>query len=360
MDELNYIGQLFRDGIKGHTIEPSDKVWANIQKNIGSSPAIKPKAKFAKYFISGAAIVSFIVASVAVAYYLTSTPSNVNSLENKSAVAPQKVSNTENANKTEVIANKAETSNNIVANERANKENTLKSNTIQNKVSTPAFTNVIAKNTSPVVTTQSFLANNTEKTVLQHNSNQPNKELTTPTVFKTDFEENPKTTPTLEISNDTTICFGETVTLKAKGGTAILWSNGASTDEITVTALNEEQTIAYMAVVKTLTGDTTINIKVKVVDCHPYEQPNAFTPNGDGKNDLFMPNVPSNCSDYSLMIFNRSGIKVFESKVKEKGWDGKFNNQEQKEGAYFYILQYKKTNGEIKTIRGTIVLLPQS
>lgn len=359
MDELNYIGQLFRDGIKGHTIEPSDKVWANIQKNIGSSPAIKPKAKFAKYFISGAAIVTFIVASVAVAYYFTSTPNNVNPLENKTASNTDKISNTDNSNLTEIAANKTENRVNNPIDDIKDKKNTLKPNTTQNKVNAPSVNNVTPKSSSPSVTTQSFLATNTEKALLQHNSNQPNKELTAPPVFKTDFEDSPKTTPTLEISNDTTVCFGETVTLKAKGGTAILWSNGATSDEITITVLNEEQTISYMAIVKTLTGDTTINIKVKIVDCHPYEQPNAFTPNGDGKNDLFIPNVP-NCSDYSLMIFNRNGIKVFESKVKEKGWDGKFNNEEQKEGAYFYILQYKKMNGEVKTIRGTIVLLPQS
>jgi len=359
MDELNYIGQLFRDGIKGHTIEPSDKVWANVQKNIGSSPAIKPKAKFAKYFISGAAIVTFIVASVAVAYYFTSTPSNVNPLENKTASNSDKISNTDNSNLTEIAANKTENRVNNPIDDIKDKKNTLNPNTTQNKVNTPTVNNVTQKSSSPSVTAQSFLATNTEKALLQHNSNQPNKELTAPTVFKTDFEDSPKTNPTLEISNDTTVCFGETVTLKAIGGTAILWSNGATSDEITITVLNEEQTIAYMAIVKTLTGDTTINIKVKVVDCHPYEQPNAFTPNGDGKNDLFIPNVP-NCSDYSLMIFNKNGIKVFESKVKEKGWDGKFNNEEQKEGAYFYILQYKKMNGEVKTIRGTIVLLPQS
>ena len=55
--------------------------------------------------------------------------------------------------------------------------------------------------------------------------------------------------------------------------------------------------------------------------------PNSFTPNGDGINDAFIPEteiiIPS---DYSLMIFNRWGNKVFETTNYKQEWDGKINN----------------------------------
>lgn len=354
MDELNYIGQLFRDKLKGQTIEPSDKVWANIQKSIGSSPAIKPKAKFAKYIISGAAVVAIVAATVAVVHF--AKPDHRDIAVNPQASSQNKTENpTQNTNQ-ETVANpkvidygspaqvpgitpiSSQLSNNQPATNTLVENKTIVQQTIQ---------------TNPI----SFIDNSQPKV----NQNQPN---ITPPVFKTNdpSDEHPKTNITLEISGDTTVCLGEPFTLKVKGGNSIIWSTGSNAEEISISALNEEQVYTYRAFVHTLIGDTTVVIKVNAVDCHPYEQPNAFTPNGDGVNDLFIPNVPSDCSDYSLMIYNRSGVKVFESKTKERGWDGKFNNEEQREGAYFYVLQYRPStskNSNIKTIRGTIVLLPR-
>lgn len=354
MDELNYIGQLFRDKLKGQTIEPSDKVWANIQKSIGSSPAIKPKAKFAKYIISGAAVVAIVAASVAVVHFMK--PNSQDIAVNPQVSSQNKTENpTQNANQETGTNTKA-----IDYNTTPTQVPGITPYSPQLSNSQPT-TNALVENkvlVQPTIQTNSisFLDNSQPKAI----QNQPNF---TPPVLKTNdpSDEHPKTNISLEISGDTTVCMGEPFTLKVKGGNSIIWSTGSNAEEISISALNEEQVYTYRAFVHTLIGDTTVVIKVNAVDCHPYEQPNAFTPNGDGVNDLFIPNVPSDCSDYSLMIYNRSGVKVFESKNKEIGWDGKFSGQLQKEGAYFYVLQYRPStskNNNIKTIRGTIVLLP--
>ncbi|MCH2199836.1 MAG: gliding motility-associated C-terminal domain-containing protein [Flavobacteriales bacterium] len=50
--------------------------------------------------------------------------------------------------------------------------------------------------------------------------------------------------------------------------------------------------------------------------------PNAFTPNGDGDNDIFAPVVPDNMQDYRFCIYNRWGELVFETSVTGMGWGG--------------------------------------
>ena len=52
--------------------------------------------------------------------------------------------------------------------------------------------------------------------------------------------------------------------------------------------------------------------------------PNAFTPNGDGNNDIFTPKGEGLTNDnYALLIFDRWGNLIFESHALENGWDGK-------------------------------------
>jgi len=357
MDELNYIGQLFRDGLKGHTIEPSNKVWANIQKNIGSSPTVKPNRKFSKYIISGAAVVSLIVATVAIAYY--SNNNSVTTQKNSVIEKPTLANNTTpNVVETQVVNTPQSTKNTPAQLVKETPKQTQPKTNSQTTVNNIVIDNLSLQN--PPITTTSY-SNYIEKT--QPTSDQTIKE--TPLVVnpkdiapKPEPNSTPKTNITLDITPDTSVCIGEAITLKAKGGTSILWSNdnlisSKTSDEIITSPLNEEQDYIFRAVIQTLTGDTSIAIHVKAINC----QPNAFTPNGDGIHDLFIPHINGEFSDYTLMIYSRNGVKVFESKVIEQGWDGKYNNEEMKEGAYFYILRYRDKNGSLKNIRGSVVLI---
>jgi len=53
--------------------------------------------------------------------------------------------------------------------------------------------------------------------------------------------------------------------------------------------------------------------------------PNAFTPNGDGINDEFLPifNVPQ-VKDYEFLVFNRWGEQIFGTDLPGKPWDGSY------------------------------------
>ncbi len=81
-------------------------------------------------------------------------------------------------------------------------------------------------------------------------------------------------------------------------------------------------------------------------NCTAYA-PNAFSPNGDGKNDLFV--VELHCptsTSYSHTIYNRYGQKVFETKQPGQSWDDTFNGRACEAATYFYHIEYR--NGEEK------------
>lgn len=66
------------------------------------------------------------------------------------------------------------------------------------------------------------------------------------------------------------------------------------------------------------------------------EFPNAFTPNGDGVNDIFCPSFRS-LKSYELTIYNRWGRRVFTSSSPSDGWDGRENGREAAAGTYYFV-----------------------
>lgn len=84
--------------------------------------------------------------------------------------------------------------------------------------------------------------------------------------------------------------------------------------------------------------------------------PTAFTPNRDGKNDLFVIGG-GEFKNFDLKIFNRWGQIVFYSKERSKGWDGSLENKEAIPGTYVYILSYTLKNGKKIQRNGTVLLI---
>ncbi|MEZ5026157.1 MAG: PKD domain-containing protein [Chitinophagales bacterium] len=84
--------------------------------------------------------------------------------------------------------------------------------------------------------------------------------------------------------------------------------------------------------------------------------PNAFSPNGDGINDTYL--VRSKIlKNMHLEIYNRWGLKVFESDSIVDGWDGKFKGQPAPQDAYGYIFNGECIQGEKISIKGNITLV---
>jgi gliding motility-associated-like protein len=88
--------------------------------------------------------------------------------------------------------------------------------------------------------------------------------------------------------------------------------------------------------------------------------PNAFAPNGNGKNDVFI--IKGISVVKHLMIFNRWGQKVFERKNfiasdRSMCWDGTFNGYPAAEGTYVYFAEMQCPSGGTFSRKGTVVLV---
>ena len=82
--------------------------------------------------------------------------------------------------------------------------------------------------------------------------------------------------------------------------------------------------------------------------------PNAFTPDGDGVNDVFLGGEKFRNREFHLEIFNRWGNRLYYG---EDGWDGTYQGNEMTPGEYGYVVKFKTPTGEVRTIRGFVTLL---
>lgn len=104
--------------------------------------------------------------------------------------------------------------------------------------------------------------------------------------------------------------------------------------------------------------DTTeakyINVVVSLVNV-----PNVFTPNGDGKNDVFCVQAFS-VEAFEAVILNRWGRKVYEWHDPEGGWDGRINGKYASPGTYYYIVTARgreKSNPPKYVKKGALLLV---
>lgn len=84
--------------------------------------------------------------------------------------------------------------------------------------------------------------------------------------------------------------------------------------------------------------------------------PNAFTPNQNGGNELFLP-YTGGLKSYELVIYNRWGQKMFETNSMTEGWDGTFMGDQAMEGIYVYHLRYSDFKDKQYENTGTLHLI---
>lgn len=141
----------------------------------------------------------------------------------------------------------------------------------------------------------------------------------------------------VNLGNDTTVCNGQSLLLDATNQASdYLWQDGSTKSVYKVTKSG-----VYTVRVNNLCGTGSGSIKVIYQDCDcMFYVPNAFTPNNDGRNDIFKPFNKCYFEKYQLRIFNRWGNEVFNSINQYAGWDGISNNSKQPAGVYVWELEY--------------------
>jgi gliding motility-associated-like protein len=144
--------------------------------------------------------------------------------------------------------------------------------------------------------------------------------------------------PPLSLGEDSLYCFffKDTLYLDGGPGASWLWSpTGDTTRYITIL----QPDTYYVSVIRDNGCRRTASLEVNEA-CEPLVFiPNAFTPDGDGLNDVIGASV-NNADNYSLRIVNRRGQTVFYTDVPGEGWDGKFEGKDAPIGVYIYRLNY--------------------
>lgn len=85
--------------------------------------------------------------------------------------------------------------------------------------------------------------------------------------------------------------------------------------------------------------------------------PNAFTPNGDGHNDVYKAKEYKNLSEFRAYIFIRWGQKLYEWSDPAGGWDGTHNGHDVKDGVYYVLVKARGNDDVIYNIRKDVNLL---
>jgi gliding motility-associated-like protein len=109
-----------------------------------------------------------------------------------------------------------------------------------------------------------------------------------------------------------------------------------------------------------------------IADCQSHEEsmtiaveelyasvgvPKAFTPNGDGINDIIKVDGWGIKSTIEFRVYNRSGIEVFYSDNLDTGWDGTYKNKEQSVDTYTYYFKVERFDGKVIEEQGAFTLL---
>jgi gliding motility-associated-like protein len=166
---------------------------------------------------------------------------------------------------------------------------------------------------------------------------------------------------TVYAGNDTTIQEGSYVLLNASQAASYQWS---PPDFLSNTNTNPTLSVPLTTITYTLTAYDNNGCKAQdsiiitvLQDCGKQIVPSSFTPNGDGKNDLFriLSQYDFNLIDFT--IYNRWGQNIFYTTNTSIGWDGTLSNNTPAEiGVYVYIIRYL-CNGAEKMIKGNVTLL---
>ena len=162
--------------------------------------------------------------------------------------------------------------------------------------------------------------------------------------------------PMLPKSIDTLICQEETFIWSSQlQGYNYLWEDGRTSSERT---FDTEGIYRVKMQNKCHSFEQSISIRIEDCNCEIFV-PNVFTPNDDGKNDLFQADLLQKLSKATLLIYNRWGRLVYKN-VESLTWDGNFHSKEAPAGNYYWVIEYNCHEGSLaahKQLNGWLTLM---
>ena len=173
------------------------------------------------------------------------------------------------------------------------------------------------------------------------------------------FEDKPFTN--IDLGPDKTIYQEESVDITVlNGGTGnYIWTpgNSLSCTNCQSTIANPLQTTTYFVSYTNVELCTSFDtLTVFVIPVSEIYFPTAFSPNGDGINDIYAA-LSDSVKVFELNIYNRWGELVFTSNDLSIGWDGFFKGTEQPLDTYVYVAHATLYNNKKKNYKGILTLL---
>ena len=162
--------------------------------------------------------------------------------------------------------------------------------------------------------------------------------------------------------NDTIIVKGESINFQASGGGSYTWTPATNLSDP-----RSGRTVGYYPDTGKFNYDVHIispyqcegndSVKVWVVGQQAIFVPSAFSPNGDGKNDLLRPIGIGFRNINYFRVFNRWGQQMFYTTQFEEGWNGLWGGTPQDIGTYFWLLNMTDRFGNEQLVKGDAILL---
>jgi gliding motility-associated-like protein len=143
-------------------------------------------------------------------------------------------------------------------------------------------------------------------------------------------------------------------------GYSYLWTPGQFFNNVNTPSawgrLNSQQSTIKLTVTDAFGCTSSTSQEFNPQLCCKIEFPSAFTPNGDGRNEVFRPIVSGYHNFHKFSIVNRWGQVVFESANSNFQWDGNYNGVPQDMGVYYYVLRYD-CGGNTLVQKGDVTLI---
>ena len=156
------------------------------------------------------------------------------------------------------------------------------------------------------------------------------------------------------------------IKIEPQGAYTVEWEANPSLESMSgfdQIAMPEETTTYTLTIIDDATGcsiNKEVTIFVKSVACGTPNIffPNAFSPNGDGKNDLFTPISTQLIPQMQTVIYNRWGHQIYSSNNLNIDWDGTLpNGSDAPPTTYYWSIGYSSIDGDQLIEKGTVTLI---
>jgi len=160
---------------------------------------------------------------------------------------------------------------------------------------------------------------------------------------------------------NTSIPFTNTTTIATNDAMTYLWkfSDGGSSSDKDASKIFTASGNYSIKLIATSSNECVNSIQKNITileNCTPF-LPSAFTPNGDGLNDIIKPYLAGIKKLKRFSIYNRYGNLLFSTSKEGNGWDGTYNGIKQDPGVFIWMLEYISHENRPAVRKGTLTLI---